>query len=107
MSSCQELGCRGGCAYTETAQGGFGSAGTILYPDCAGGYINPYLCETSELIKIPESQRWGERRNDTKAITALATTGHLFLSQAPLVSHGFLQLLMSKDQSGKHVFVKL
>lgn len=34
-------------------------AETILYPDCAGGYINPYICETSELIKIPESQRWG------------------------------------------------
>ena len=38
-------GCREGCSCTERAQGNLaGGAGTVLYPDCGGGYINLHIC---------------------------------------------------------------
>lgn len=36
------------------AQGSLGGNGTILYPQCGGGYINLYLCKNSKNCTLPQ-----------------------------------------------------
>ena len=39
------VGVRGcGCAHNRQPKGGFLGNGMVLYPDCAGGYTNLYMC---------------------------------------------------------------